>query len=83
MPAIMPEDGKTGPGEYASEAETQDRYLSEKLTEIRRRHDAGEITPRQMANERVAAHVHHLAAIRALNREYFDVVPFPGERSST
>jgi len=45
--------------------------LIEWIAYIRRRQDAGEITVRQAADERIAAMEEHLAAIRQLRERHF------------
>ena len=67
----------TPSGRYADEAAIQDDLLDARLAEIRRRTDAGEITIREAADERVAALEHHIETIRNLRAEYF------GEGSTT
>ncbi len=52
------------------EAEAQDQILRDRLTVIRRQQEAGDITVREAADERVSAMEHHLAATRALRVEY-------------
>jgi len=56
---------------YAVAAEREDQRLIERIAYIRRRQDAGEITVRQAADERIAAMEEHLAAIRQLRERHF------------
>jgi hypothetical protein len=56
---------------YAQEAAAQDKFLDERLAEIRRLHNAGDITTLEAADLRITALEHHLAAVRALRAEHF------------
>ena len=56
---------------YAEQAAAQDRFLDEKLAEIRAREAASDITTREAADLRVAALEHHLETVRSLGAEHF------------
>ena len=56
---------------YTEQAAAQDRFLDEKLADIRATEAAGVITVREGADLRVAALEHHLEAVRALRAEHF------------
>lgn len=56
---------------YSAAASALDVALDTRISEIRRRLDAGEITVREAADLRVDALTHHLAALKALRAEYF------------
>ena len=58
-------------GSYMEEASAQDQILRDKLTVIRRREEASDITTRQAADMRIQVMEHHLAVTRALRVEYF------------
>jgi hypothetical protein len=59
-------------GRYYIEAEAEDRRLAERLAAIRSREDAGELTTRQAADERIAAMEQHLEAVRKLRERYLE-----------
>jgi hypothetical protein len=56
---------------YTAEAAALDVALDMHISEIRRRQDAGEITVRQAAGERVRVLEDHLDAVRRLRAEHF------------
>jgi hypothetical protein len=59
-------------GRYYIEAEAEDRRLEDRLSSIRSREDARQITTVQAAAERIAAMTSHLEAVRELRRLHFD-----------
>lgn len=64
----MPENVASG---YTEAAEREDRRLDERIADIRRRQDAGELTVREAADERITAMETHLGTIRRLRVEHF------------
>jgi hypothetical protein len=56
---------------YTAEAAALDVALDMRISEIRRRQDAREITVREAADLRVETLSNHLAAMKALRAEYF------------
>jgi hypothetical protein len=70
MSAIPPNDSPVPESSYADEAAAVDQILDECLAEIRRRTDAGDITVREAADERVLALERHIETIRNLRAEY-------------
>jgi hypothetical protein len=57
-------------GAYYDAIGREDARLEQKITDIRAREDAGTITVRQAADERIAAMEEHLAACRFLRRRH-------------
>jgi hypothetical protein len=57
---------------YYIEAGAEDRRLAERLAAIRSREDAGTITTRQAADERIAVMEQHLEAVRELRRLHLE-----------
>jgi hypothetical protein len=56
--------------EFYEAVKAEDHKLQQALADIRRRQDAGTISIRQAADERVSVLEAHLAAVRALRREH-------------
>jgi hypothetical protein len=65
----LPDDGGA---RYRAAVEDEDRQLDRMLASIRSRADAGTISIRQAADERVEALVQHLAAVRQLLEAHRD-----------
>lgn len=59
------------PSDYAAEVSALDVALDQKLYELRRRQDAGDVGPREGAALRVELLEAHLRAVQALRAEYF------------
>ncbi len=55
---------------YWRAVEDQDKLIDERLAGIRRKEDAGELTPREAADERITAMEAHLEAVQELRRTY-------------
>ena len=57
---------------YWKAVETEDKWLDERLTDIRGRQDTGMISIRQAADERIVAMEQHLDAVRELRRRHLE-----------
>jgi hypothetical protein len=68
----MPSMDEERRSRYHIEAEAEDKRLTDRLAAIRSREDAGKITTRQAADERIAAMEHHLEALRQLRERYLE-----------
>jgi hypothetical protein len=55
---------------YARLVQIEDRRFDELIAGIRRRQDAGELTPREAADERIRIMIAHLQAIQELRRRF-------------
>ncbi len=66
------DDERRSRSTYYIEAEAEDKRLADRIAAIRSREDAGTITTRQAADERIAAMEHHLEALRKLRERHLD-----------
>jgi|HubBroStandDraft_5_1064220.scaffolds.fasta_scaffold1143007_1 hypothetical protein len=55
---------------YWAAVEAEDGRFDDEIAGIRRRQDAGELTSREAANERIQIMEAHLAAVRELRQAY-------------
>jgi len=65
-----PDEGRRS--RYYIEAEAEDKRLTDRLAAIRSREDAGTITVREAADERIAVMEQHLAAVRELRERHLE-----------
>lgn len=57
---------------YWKAVETEDKWLDERLTDIRGRQDTGMISIRQAVDEQIVAMEQHLDAVRELRRRHLE-----------